>query len=432
MNNDLKISVKHLTRVEGHGNIEVDIKNAQIIKCELDIVEAPRFFEAMVRGKNYFEVPHITSRICGICSIGHTFASINAVEDAFGFKPDEIILLLRKLLLHGENLQSHILHTYFLAAPDFLGAPSVFPLIKTNPEVVKRALRMKWLANYLCDKIGGRTVHPISTRPGGFTKFPTKEDLLELKKKFIDAKNDIDETVKLFSTLTLPNFERETEFISLKGDDEYPFYDGDLKSSLGYSVSKKEYRKVTNEFIVSHSTAKHCKAKKDSIMVGALARVNNNFNLLLPKAKEAAEILKFKPICYNPFANTIAQVIEIVHSYYDSLNLIEILLGKDLGAPRWEITPKAGAGVGAVEVPRGILYHNYIFNNEGRLEKANCIIPTNQNLENIDLDMKKLVSEIINKSKEEITLLLEMLVRAYDPCISCSTHLLTVKFKENF
>jgi len=426
---DLNISVKHLTRVEGHGNIEVDIKNGEILKCQLDIVEAPRFFEAMVRGKSYFEVPHITSRICGICSIGHTFASIQAVEDAFDFKPDETTMLLRKLLLHGETLQSHTLHIYFLAAPDFLKAPSVFPLLNTHPDVVKRALRMKWLANYICDKIGGRTVHPISTRPGGFTKYPTKESLLDLKEKLTKGIEDLNETVKLFKTLKMPEFERKTEFISLKSVNEYPFYDGDLLSSEGYSVSKKEYRKVTNEFIVKHSTAKHCKAKLDSIMVGALARVNNNFNLLNKEAKAAATELNFKPICYNPFMNNIAQLIEIVHAHYDSIRLIDLLLDCDLSTPSYDITPKAGEGVGAVEVPRGILYHNYIFDEKGKLVKANCIIPTNQNLENIDLDMKALVPKILDKSKEEITLLLEMLVRAYDPCISCSTHLLNVSFK---
>lgn len=428
MNKDMKISVEHLTRVEGHGNIEVDLQNGELKKCILDIVEAPRFFEAMVRGKNYFEVPHITSRICGICSIGHTFASINAVEDAFGFKPDETILLLRKLLLHGENLQSHTLHVYFLAAPDFLGAPSVMPLIKSNPDVVKRALRMKWLANYICDVVGGRTVHPITTRPGGFTKIPTKKELLDLREKLVEGLDDLSQTLDLFATLKIPNFERETEFISLKGVDEYPFYDGDMKSSLNYDTPKHDYKKVTNEFIVPHSTAKHCKAKTDAIMVGALARVNNNFDLLNNEAKEAASKFNFKPISYNPYMNNVAQVIEIVHSHYDSIQMIDKLLDMDLGHARWEITPKAGEGVGAVEVPRGILYHHYKFNSDGILEKANCIIPTNQNLENIDLDMKKLVPEILDKSKEEITLMLEMLVRAYDPCISCSTHLLDVKF----
>jgi len=437
--NDIKINVNYLTRVEGHGNIVVEVKDGKLEICRLEIVESPRFFEAFLRGRSIYEAPHITCRICGICSCGHTLASIQAAEDALGIKPTEQTTLLRKLLLHYEELDSHILHIYLLVAPDLVGVPSFVPLIKSNPEVVRRALRMKRLCNELCDILVGRHVHPISAVVGGFTKLPSHNDLEEMHKRLIELRKDMETTVELFTNLTFPEFERETEYVALVNDEEeYPLLYGDIGSTDGYRVSKYEYKTVTNEFIVPYASAKRTKWHRDSYAVGALARFNLNHEKLHPKAKEAANTLNLKPKCINPYLNTVAQIVECVHCVEDALRIIELLWQKGINYDEivvpdlnqnGNLPQRAGEGVGAVEVPRGLLIHHYEIDERGVFKNANCVIPTNQNTHNIELDMLKLVPEIINQSQEEITLALEMLVRAYDPCISCSVHMVKVNFK---
>lgn len=439
---DLNINVEHVTRVEGHGNIEINVKEGKLEKCQLNIVEAPRFFEAMVKGRSMFEVQHITSRICGICSTGHCMASIKAVEDAIGFKPSEQTVLLRKLLLHYETMDSHLLHAYFLVAPDALGVPSVLPLVKTHTDVVLRALRMKRQYNDLCTILAGRHTHPIAICPRGWTKLPTKAELEKMKEILLSQVEDLNATVEIFKTLTLPEFERETEYVALTMDDEYAFYEGDLTTTdIDGVVNPRDYKEVIHEYHAAHSTAKHSKNKRDSYFVGALARININYDKLNDEAKGVAEALGFKTPCYNTFMNTVAQVIEIAHCTYDSIRIIDHFLEKGIDyddvVASWptkeeidDFKTNAGTGVGMVEVPRGMLMHDYTISEKGVVERANCSIPTNQNLSNVDLDMKKLIPEAIEagKTKEELTLLSEMLVRAYDPCISCSCHLLDVKF----
>ncbi len=429
-NQNLTIHVHHLTRVEGHGNIEVNLKNGTIENCTWRVVEAPRFFEAFLRGRPYQEVNHITSRICGICSIGHQMASLKATEAAMGITISEQTRLLRKLLLHGENMQSHVLHTYFLVAPDFFGAGSVFPLVKTHKEVVVRALTLKKLANDLCDVVGGRTVHPIRCKVGGFSCLPTISELEQMRARLEAARPDIDKTVELFASLKIPAFERETEYIALSATDEYPLYEGTLCSSDAGTFKDEDYVAVTNEYIVPQSTAKYTKHKRESFMVGALARFNINHATLHPQAKKAAAALQLTAPCHNPFMISVAQVVEIVDSLENAIALIDLILQRGLVDEAADIQPKAGRGVGIVEVPRGILFHDYTYNDSGEIIAANCIIPTNQNHANIQKDMEKYLPLILDKSPEDIRLNLEMLVRAYDPCISCSTHYLDVTFLE--
>ncbi|MFH1683940.1 MAG: Ni/Fe hydrogenase subunit alpha [Candidatus Margulisiibacteriota bacterium] len=435
---NVSVNVEYLTRVEGHGNIVVDVKNGELKTCELQIVEAPRFFEGMLRGRSIFEAQHITCRICGICSCGHTLASIQAAEDAIGFKPSKQTTVLRKFLLHMENLDSHVLHIYLLVAPDLLGVKSFVPLINSHNDVVRRALRMKKACNDVCDIQVGRHVHPISAIVGGFTKLPREKDLDAMLKILYDMRADMTATVELAATLKFPQFERDTEYVGLVSDDaEYPMLIGDVGSTDGVRMNKKDYKKITNEFVVPHSSAKHAKLSRDSYAVGALARFNLNADKLHPKAKEVANAIGLKPKCINPYLNTAAQLVECVHSLEESIRILEgfkssginyneeVVVGLN---EQNRIPVKPGNGVGAVEVPRGILFHNYEVDAKGIITKANCIIPTNQNINNIEHDMKKLVPEILDKSDEEITLMLEMLVRAYDPCISCSAHFLDVKF----
>lgn len=438
MGRNVKVNVEYLTRVEGHGNIVVNVNEGKLEQCRLDIVESPRFFEGMLRGRSIFEAQHITSRICGICACGHTLASIGAAEDAIGFTPSKQTVELRKFLLHLENLDSHILHIYLLVAPDFLGVKSFVPLIDTHNEVVRRALRMKKQCNDVCDILVGRHIHPISSIVGGFTKLPKEKDLDLMLSILTGMRSDMAATVELAKTFKFPSFERETEYVALVNDtDEYPMLQGELGSTDGLRMDKHDYLKITNEFVVPHSSAKHAKASRQSYMVGALARFNLNSDKLHPQAKEVAKTLGLEPICYNPFLNTVAQLIECVHSLEDSILILDNFKKKGLNYneeivvglnEKGTIPLRAGSGVGAVEVPRGILFHDYEVDVQGKIVNANCIIPTSQNLNNIEHDMKKMVPEILEKSDDEITLLMEMLVRAYDPCISCSAHFLDVKF----
>lgn len=433
-NNNIDIEVHHVTRVEGHGNIYVNVKKGIVERCEWNVPEAPRFFEAMVVGRQWSELHHITSRICGICSIGHTLASLKATESAMGISISEQDLKLRKLALHGENLQSHVLHLGFLVLPDLLGVGSVIPLASSNPEEVKTVFRLHRTANDMSNLICGRTTHPQRLIPGGFSKIPSIKELKELRKKMQDSIPDLQAVAKLFKSLAskLPDFTRETEFIALTSPDEYALYDGQLASTDTGKAPVNEYLSFTNEYIVPTSTAKWAKHVRDSYMVGALARLNINYDKLSPLAKQVAEMFDLKPVCHNPFMNNIAQLVEVVHSVEDSIRLINELENAGLQPQpdynKPDIKVKAGRGVGAVEVPRGILFHDYTYNAKGICTKANCVIPTNQNHANIELDMKALVPKLLDKTQKEIELSLEMLVRAYDPCISCSTHYVKVNF----
>ncbi|HOE62782.1 MAG TPA: Ni/Fe hydrogenase subunit alpha [Candidatus Sumerlaeota bacterium] len=437
-NRNVQINVEYLTRVEGHGNIVVNVKEGKLEKCQLDIVESPRFFEGMIRGRSIFEAQHITCRICGICSCGHTLASIQAAEDAIGFTPSEQTIRLRRFLLHMENLDSHLLHIYLLVAPDLLGVPSFVPLIASHNKVVRRALRLKKTYNNVCDILVGRHIHPISSIVGGFTKLPRPKDMDAMLDLLKGSRPDIEATIELAKTLKFPDFTRDTEYVGLVSNDNiYPMLMGDIGTTDGVRMDKYGYKKITNEFVVPHSSAKHTRLSRESYAVGALARLNLNYNKLHPKAKEVGDALNFKPKVTNPYLNTVAQLIECVHSLEESIELMEEMKKTGLnydeeitvGLNENNVIPvKAGSGVGAVEVPRGILFHHYEVDDAGIIQSANCIIPTNQNVNNIEYDMKKLVPEILDKTDEEITLALEMLVRAYDPCISCSAHFLNVQF----
>ena len=421
--NQVNINVHiDLTRIEGHGHVVMRASDGKIEELLWEVVESPRFFEAMLRGRHYDDVAHIASRICGICSIAHTTCSLQATEAAFGIQPSEQTLLLRKLLYDAELLESHVLHALFLAAPDFLGADSVFPLVATHKDVVVMALRLKKLAYNLAEALAGRKTHPLSCTVGGFARLPDPADLKVLKKKLKDALVDLDTTVKLFKTLSIPDFTRETEYIALKDPKEYAFISGQIASTDAGIVPVDKYLEVTNEFCVPHSTAKYTRNKRDSYMVGALARFNNNYDQLSPRAKKAAKELGLSAPCHNPFMITVAQVVETIHALEDSINLIDKILARGLKEENNAVKVRAGRGIGAVEAPRGILFHDYTYDANGILTKANCIIPTNQNHNNIQKDLEALAPRVLNQPEDKIRLTLEMLVRAYDPCVSCSTH----------
>jgi sulfhydrogenase subunit alpha len=436
MSQTINIDVHHLTRVEGHGNILVNVNDGIVERCEWQVPEAPRFFEAMVRGRHYSEVARITSRICGICAIGHSLASVKATEAALGIEVTAQTKKLRTLLKHAENFDSHVLHVYVLVAPDLLGAPSAFALLPTHSDVVARALRLKRLGHEWGSAIGGRTTHPTTVVPGGFSRLPTVAELKVTRAKILAAVPDLEATIETIAAIAggIPAFSRPTEYMAVTSDEEYGLYDGYVQTILAdgdrakYAVA--DYRSCTNEYVSPNSTAKYAKNRLDSYAAGALARFNVNYDQLRPEAKAVAEQLGLQPICTNPYMNSVAQVVEIVHSVYEGLRIIDELIAEGIVEEPLVGPTKYGTGASAVEVPRGILFHEYSYDEEGFCTEANCIIPTGQNHANIQGDFDALVPWLMEagKTEDEMRLALEMLVRAYDPCISCSTHYLDIEF----
>jgi sulfhydrogenase subunit alpha len=437
MTQNYRIQVHHLTRVEGHGNIVVNVTNGKVEKCEWQVPEAPRFFESMLRGRHYTEVGRIISRICGICSVGHTLASIKATEAALGIQVSPQTKKLRTLLKHAENFDSHVLHVVILVAPDLLGAQSVFPLAASHPEVVRKTLRLKRFGHEWGALLAGRTTHPTRLVPGGFSALPTTDDLRALRARFDrEVAADLTDVLGVVASLApkFPAFDRPTEYMAVHSDEEYGLYDGDIQCLLpdgGKQVVKVDsYRRVTNEYMVKQSTAKWAKNRMPSYFAGALARFNNNFDQLHPEAKKVAAALGLKPLVTNPYLNTACQAIEIVHSFHEGMSLLDEIIKEGVKDEAPAKPTKHGEGSSAVEVPRGILFHHYSYDKNYNCEGGDCIIPTNQNHANIQHDFEKLVPELVaaKKTEKEMELALEMLVRAYDPCISCSTHYLDVKF----
>jgi coenzyme F420-reducing hydrogenase alpha subunit len=421
----MRIDVHHITRVEGHGNIHVEIDDGAIRKIEWEVPESPRFFEAMVIGRHFTEVAPIVSRICGICSISHTFSSLRATEEALGVTISEKTEALRRILLWAEILQSHILHIGYLAAPDFFKVGSVLPLVASHKETVLLIVKLHRLANETADIIGGRTTHPIRTMVGGWTMLPGLREMEALKIRFEEGVEDAKKLAEVVATLVplLPEFTRETEYICLTEHNGYAHYKGMIRSSdCADALPLSSYRRVTNEYVVAQSTAKWAKFNRESYMVGALARFNNNHGALTPTAKATALQLGLRPPHYNPYGNTLAQLVECVHALETCAGLAARLLDTGLKNENTPVTVRAGSGVGAVEAPRGILFHEYTYDDRGLCRAANCIIPTNQNHAGIQHDMEALVPRFKDRGKEQLQFMLEMLVRAYDPCISCSAH----------
>ena len=432
MSQAIDINVHHMTRVEGHGNIVIKADNGAIQKIEWQVPEAPRFFEAMVRGRSWMDLQTITSRICGICSISHSLTSVKATEDAMGIQTSEQTHKLRLLTHFAEQLQSHSLHVGYLVAPDLLGVKSVVPLVASHPDVVKTIIRIHRASNEWSDLLGGRTTHPVTIVPGGHLTPFNENDLRELKKTIEETTvPDLKALAGVILSVAdkLPDFDRPTEYISLSCSEYYSFYDGDIVSTdTDEKVPVQEFERVANEYVSPQSTAKFARWHRDSYAVGALARFNNNAEQLLPLAAATADKLGLEKGCCNPYMNNVAQVVECVQVCEHALKLLDELLSAGLKPEKPNVTVKAGTGVGCVEAPRGILFHKYTIDEKGNCVEANCCIPTNQNHANIQKDFEALVPKYMDRGQDELRLLLEMNVRSYDPCISCSAHYLDVKF----
>ena len=431
MSKTVAIDVHHVTRVEGHGNIRVRAKDGTIEDVQWQVPEAPRFFEAMVRGRSWEDIQTIVSRICGICSVTHSLASIKAVESALGVTISEQTDKLRILAHYGEQIESHVLHVGYLVAPDLLGQKSVVPLVKSHPDVVMTIIKLHKLGNDIMEVLAGRKTHPVRLKVGGFAMLPTEKDLLELKQKLEGSVPLLKALAGVVLSLAgeLPDFTRETEYIALVNAPAYPFYHGMIGSTdTEELVPVKQFERVANEYVSPQSTAKWTRWHRDSYFVGALARFNLNADNLMPLASATAKQFGLVKGCANPYMNSVAQLVEVVQVVERSIVMIDELLTVGIQPEKPQVKPQAGEGVGCVEAPRGILFHKYAFDDKGLCTAANICIPTNQNHANIQRDFEALVPQILDEDPDDIRHKMEMLVRAYDPCISCSTHFLDVEF----
>ncbi len=425
-----KINMNYITKIEGHASLYLDISDGKVKECNLKSVEGARFFEGIVKGKHYTEISEITSRICGICSCAHTITSIKAIENAFNIQVTEQTKLLRELLTIGERIRSHTTHLYFLALPDYWGFESGIAMAAKHKNEVKRALDLMKLGNNLIEVVGGRVMHPVTFEIGYCTHIPKKEELDELLKRLKLLKRDAIKTAELFSSIEVPSFERETEYVSLRQLDNFPLISGDIVSTKGLNIKAHDYRKYFKEYIEPYSTAKFAVKDNKAYMTGALARVNNNQRLLCKEAENIMRKSRKRFPNHNPFVNNFAQSLEIIHWIDRAIEIIERWEFRK--EPQIEVKPKAERGIAVTEAPRGLLFHDYEFDSKGMVKKCNIITPTAQFLKNLEEDIRAYVSQnLIDKPEKELKLEIEKLIRAYDPCFSCSTHFLELKLKKD-
>lgn len=432
MDKDRKIVVPHLGRVEGHGGIDVEIEKGEISKVNMEIYEGSRFYEVLIIGKKFSEISSIVSRVCGICSAGHTLTSQMATENAFGIKVTPRTDFLRGLLLHGEAIESHALHLGCLVLPDLLGYDGPLSMAQDYPNEVTIVLNLKKLGNMIQDLIGGRAIHPVNAVVGGFGKCPSKDHLEKLAAELKHGLDMTDALVDLFTKIQLPelNFQEGIYAALIPNEERYSYLGNYIYTSDGIKRPITEFRSVCHEKVVSHSTAKQSLYNNQPFMVGALARININNKYVTGKAKEALEKLLPNLPSHNPLHNNYAQLVELIHSIERSLQLIKYLFEEGFHHEepvKFEV--RAGKGVGAIEVPRGTLYHYYEFNEHGEVIDADIITPTAQNLANVEKNMREAVKALMNKPLNTIQNNLENIARAYDPCISCATHLVKVSIK---
>jgi len=423
-----KIELDYLTRIEGHAHLVIDKRRGKISACRLEVIETPRFFEALLQGRHYRDVATIVSRVCGVCSISHTLASLMATEAALGIDCPPQALLLRRLLSYGEIVQSHLLQLYFMAVPDYLGGPSLFQLVDTRRDLVVRALHLKRVANRICELVGGRPIHPVTCCLGGFSAKPEATQLKQLRQELMAALPDLEATVELFAGFSYPLFSRQREALSLQPESCYPLHGRTLLNSGGESFPVEDYRDQIEEYLSPHSTAKLARSKTGSYMVGSQARIRHGVAHLSPMARKVAAALDLDSSGMNPFENLKARLIEVVHYFEEAMHAIDELLMSGMNRICANPTPtRFGPGAAVVEAPRGLLFHSYDYSADGLLQHADCVIPTAQNLSSIEADMQALLPGLLDRPDEQLKQQLEMLIRSYDPCLSCSTHLLKIE-----
>ena len=418
----MKIKIDHIAKIEGHAGFVGHIVKGDIKKAQIEVQEGARLIESLLIGRNYEDVPVITSRICGVCPVIHCITSIKALEKAFDIQPSKETILLREIMLAGQTIQSHVLHIFFLSATDFFKDRDGIDLAKEKPEIVKKVLRLRDFGNNIIKTIGGRSVHPITPKVGGWHKKPTKKDIEEIKKESRNALAYSKVLIDLISSLKMPVFERKTEYIAYSSTDKYIGYDGEIRSSNGWSVKEEKFKSEIEEYQEEDLVVKLTSHNGKSYATDALARLHLNSNKLHPKAKKvlASSVLKLPN--YNPFYNTLAQSIEVMHLVEETQKNIEELESMHWKNLNTSFKVRSGEGAAILEAPRGILYHYYKTDNKGIITESDVITPTAQLLVNLNNDLKKYLPKIekYNKEKREHEIL--KLVHAYDPCISCSVH----------
>ena len=423
------IKVENLARVEGEGALFVKIKGGQVMDVQLKIFEPPRFFEAFLRGRNASELPDITARICGICPVAYQMSACHAVEDAFGVKVNKSLRALRRLLYCGEWIESHTLHVYFLHAPDFLGYQDAISMAKDHPGTLERGLRLKKTGNEIVRLLGGREIHPINVRVGGFYKVPSKQEFAALAEDLKWARDAALETVRWVATFSFPQLERDYEFVALPHLQEYSFNEGRLVSNKGLDIAIREYDQEFAEEQVPHSNALHSIHKdRGAYFVGPQARYNLNFDKLSSLTQDAAHTAGLGAICRNPFHSIIVRSIEILYACDEALRIIGEIDIPD--QPAVEFEPRVSTGYSCTEAPRGILYHRYRFDEAGVILDAKIVPPTSQNQKSIENDLRQFVQDNLKMPTHELQWQCEQAIRNYDPCISCATHFLKLHFEE--
>lgn len=417
------IKVDYLARVEGEGALHVSIKDSEVQEVRLQIFEPPRFFEAFLRGRDFRETPDIVARICGICPVAYQMSALNALEDALGIKVMGPLGDLRRLLYCGEWIESHVLHVYMLHAPDFLGYESAIEMAKDHRAIVEQGLQIKKAGNAIVQTLGGREVHPINVKVGGFYKAPSRRDLDGLGDQLKWARDAAADAVRWVASFDFPDHQRDYEFVALRHERDYPMNAGRIASSSGLDIAVSDYEDHFQESQVPHSTALHSSIKgRGSYFVGPLARFNLNHALLTPLTRELAAEVGLAAPCANPFQSIIVRSLEVLHAFDTALGLIEAY--EPPSSPALDTEPRAGVGYGCTEAPRGILYHRYRISESGEILEAKIVPPTSQNQAMIEEDLRHLVERNIDLPDPELQWRCEQSIRNYDPCISCATHFL--------
>jgi coenzyme F420-reducing hydrogenase alpha subunit len=420
----------NLARVEGEGSVTVNIRAGAVNDVRLEIFEPPRFFEAFLRGRRHTEPPDITSRVCGICPVAYQMSACRAIESVCGVTVDGPLRDLRRVLYCGEWIESHALHIYLLHAPDFLGYDGAIELARDHRDLVERGLRLKKAGNRILEVLGGRAVHPINVRLGGFWRLPSDEELSDLTEVLHRALDDARATVRWVAGFDFPDFTHAPEYLALDQEGTYPLEGGDqVVTSSGLRFPVSEFGSYVTEEHVAHSTALHARLHgHNTYLTGPLARYALHHDLLSPSARSAAKDAGLGATCTNPFQSIVVRAVEVVFACEEALKLLEHW--ERPAAPALEVPPRAGLGHGATEAPRGLLYHRYELDAEGIVLSASLIPPTSQNLRVIEDDLRALVATRLDLDDHTLTHLCEQAVRNHDPCISCATHFLTLRRNE--
>ena len=423
------VVIEHLARVEGHGGITVELEGDGVGNVRFDVFEGARLLEPLVRGKRYDEVAPILSRICAICSVAHCLTSLKATENAFEVRISPQTELLRELLYLGENIESHALHVFLLALPDYWNCPSAIALAADKPDAVLLGLRLKRLGNLIQETIGGRAVHPVNAMPGGFGRAPAVDQLIELRSALIEGMQDSDAVIDLMASLPGADFcHCDTVYAALLSPNRDSYYAGNevmVACDGDRSVIRApDYRKLSNEKSVPHSHARHSSFRGKPFMVGSLARLTINPRRLMGRLAVAMERLRLQLPADNPMDNNKAQALELIGDVERALEIIEQLLRDGVEDERpVAVHPREGTGTAITEAPRGLLIHSYTYDAEGRITSADVITPTALNAASMELHFRRAVEQCAKRDEAVIARRLQMIARAYDPCISCSVHL---------